>query len=505
MSDAEFPLTQRFLSEIWTGMGGETSWIDSIEFSDAVQIKSPFGCTDLAAAAFGACGAAVAELTSLAGPTPTSIQVSRAMASEWFRFPPIAPSRPLVNPPGFGKPVVADDRSSVFAGAGAGQNTGPAVWANVYPTADDRWILLRGGGEKALKALGVKEDYEEVAAVIKSGKADEIEQAVVDAGGIIAANHTIEEWLDHPQGQAVGAEPIVTFEHTTPFAGENWAPTPGRPLAGIRVLDVTRVLAGPLGTRFLAACGAEVLRIDAPDAEEIERSRFFGDAALGKRMAFVDLRTPEGKEQFLALLSQADILVHGYRPGGIDSLVDPALRAETRPGLIEVQLDAYGWTGPWKMRRGYDTVTQWSTGLADGTTAWALEDPENRIPINAIGRLVDASRPRHMPIEALDFGTGHQIAAATIRALTRRLQTGLGSRSRLSLARTAAILINGGRVPELPYVDFPLDGPYEDRLFTVNGKPTRRLKWPLEVQGNPFYWEHQGDKAGASSPIWSTI
>lgn len=502
MNNDDFPLTRKFYTDIWASLGGDDRWVDLVEFTDVVSIKSVFGCTDLAAAAFAACGAAVAELVATVGPPPASVRVSRAMASEWFRVPPIPPSRPIDPLPGFAQPIAAtSERASVFAGMSGGA---PSVWANIYPTADDRWIYLRSGGDKALKALGVEEDYDQVAAVMRSGNADEIEQTVVDVGGIIAANHTVEEWLAHPQGQAVGAEPLVDVKLTDSVAN-TWQPTAGRPLAGIRVLDLTRVLAGPLGTRFLAACGAEVLRLDAPDSDETQRTRMLGDIVLGKRWAFLDLRTRPGRDQFLHLLSEADVLVHGYRPGGIDSLVDPSARAEARPGLVEVSLDAYGWTGPWKMRRGYDTTTQWSTGICDATKAWALEDPERRIPINAIGRLVDASRPRHAPVEALDFGTGYQIAAAAIRGLTRRVQTGEGSVSRLSLARTAALLINGGRIPESPYVEIPLDGPFEDQIYTVNGKPTRRLRWPVDIAGNPLFWEHQGDKAGASTPTWATI
>jgi len=502
MTRSEFPLQRRFFSEMWASLDGDKSWLDRVDFTDDVDIKSAFACTDLAAAAFAVCGSAVGELVATVGAPPESVRVGRAMASEWFRFPPLAPSRVLDSPAGYGEPVVVEsDRASVFAGIAS---VAPAVWANVYPTADDRWMFLRGGGEKALKALGVEEDYDQVAAAIRSGEADEIEQIVVDAGGIIAANRTVDEWLAHPQGQAVNAEPIVSVTPGT-TAASSWQPTPGRPLAGIRVLDLTRVVAGPLGTRFLAACGAEVLRIDAPDSEESQSYSMMGDVVLGKRWAFLDLRTAAGRDQFLKLLADADVLVHGYRPGGIDSLVAPADRAEARPGLVEVSLNAYGWTGPWRMRRGYDTITQWSTGLCDATTAWALEDPERRLPINSLGRLVDASRPRHMPVEALDFGTGYLIAAAAIRGLTRRLQTGAGSMSRLSLARTAGLLISGGPPAGESYVSIPLDGPYEDRIHTVNGAPTRRLRWPLEVAGNPLFWEHPGDKAGASTPTWSTI
>lgn len=262
-----------------------------------------------------------------------------------------------------------------------------------------------------------------------------------------------------------------------------------------------------MATRFLAACGAEVLRLDRPGSDE--SSGVFGrgsDIMLGKRWALLDLRTADGRERFLELLAEADVLVHGYRPGALDSLVAPEVRAAVRPGLVEVALNAYGWTGPWKDRRGFDTLVQFSGGLADATTAWALADPERRTPINALGRLVDAGRPRHLPVEALDFATGYQIAAATLRGLTHRVTTGEGSVSRLSLARTAAMLVGAGQVAEQPEIRLPLDGPYEDRVHVSgDGTPVRRLRFPVTVEETPLFWERPFEAAGSSAPTWCTV
>jgi crotonobetainyl-CoA:carnitine CoA-transferase CaiB-like acyl-CoA transferase len=273
------------------------------------------------------------------------------------------------------------------------------------------------------------------------------------------------------------------------------------------VLDLTRVVAGPIGTRFLAACGAEVLRIDAPGSDESTGlARAGSDIGLGKRWAFLDLRTTHGRDQFLRLLSGADVLVHGYRPGALDGLrLGPEVRADARPGLVEVTFDAYGWTGPWKDRRGFDTLVQYSTGLANETTAWALEDPAARTPINALGRPVSADRPRHLPVEALDFATGYQVAAAAIRGLTHRLRTGQGSVSRLSLARTAALLIAGGRAAEEPLLELPVDGPFEDRIHSSGVGPVKRLRFPVHIDGNPLFWDRPFEAAGSSSPTWSTV
>jgi hypothetical protein len=110
-----------------------------------------------------------------------------------------------------------------------------------------------------------------------------------------------------------------------------------------------------------------------------------------------------------------------------------------------------------------------------------------------------------MPVEALDFATGYCIAAAAIRGITRRLLHGVGSVSHLSLARTAAMLIGPGEQPDAPPVEVPINGPLDPQVYTVNGKPTRRLQWPVEIDGIPLFWEHQGDVPGASTPQWNSI
>lgn len=379
-----------------------------------------------------------------------------------------------------------------------------------FPTADDRWLRVQATfptlRSRIARVLGTAEDPAAFETEIRRHPAEDLERSLVDAGAAVAVSRSVQEWRAHAQGRAVATEPVVRIEPGD-TGDDIWKPTPGRPLAGIRVLDLTRVISGPMATRFLAACGAEVLRLDRPGSDE--STGVFGrgsDIMLGKRWAFLDLRTADGRERFLGLLSQADVLVHGYRPGGLDSLVAPEVRATVRPGLVEVALNAYGWTGPWKDRRGFDTLVQFSSGLADATTAWALADPEHRTPINALGRLVDADRPRHLPVEALDFATGYQIAAAAIRGLTRRVTTGEGSVSRLSLARTAAMLIGAGQVAEEPEIRLPLDGPYEDRVYVSgDGSPVKRLRFPVTVEETPLFWERPFEAAGSSAPRWRTV
>lgn len=487
-SNSRYPFTEAILEEVWTGLGGDPSWLDGVEFLGDGNLQSPFALTDLAAATFGAFGLALAELLAASGSIPPSVRVDRVLSSGWFDLRPSAASQPVVpRIPGPNQP-----------------------WFNGFEVADGRWIRLQGVYSTQLKriaaALGVAPEHEAIGQAIRTRDADSLEQFLADSGVAVAANRLPEEWLAHPAGRAVDGEPIGDVR-LFPSEGSTWRAVPGRPLAGLKVLDMTRVVAGPTATRILAAAGAEVLRLDAPGSEEAE-SPFWSrgtDNVLGKRWASLDLRTSSGLAQFTSLLADADVFVHGYRPGGIDSIISEDERRAIRPNLVEVTHNAFGWTSPWKMRRGFDTIVQWSTGLADATSAWAAEDPVRRLPLNMMAEdVMDVSRPRHLVVEALDIGTGYQIATAVLRGLTRRIKGGDGSSTRLSLARTASTLINTGFVNDVQeWIKLPVSSPVDDRVYSTPAGPVRRLKLPVEVQGNPLFWERGIESFGASNPIWS--
>jgi len=489
MSHTDHPVARYLLNEMWTSLRGTETMTTRVTFRGDGALPSPFALTDLAGASFGLVGTAVTELLSEIGEAAAQVDVDRVLASGWFRLP-AGPSLPL------GAPLKREHLAHDMP------------FFTELPTADDRWLRLHGAFPSArariAKALGVAEDIDQVAALVKRSKADEIEQRLVNGGAIVAASRTPEEWLNSPAGQAVDAEPLAAVtEH--PAGGSTWRPTPGRPLAGLRVLDLSRVIAGPIGTRLLAALGAEVLRIDKPGSDESITS--FGKGAeqvLGKRWAFLDLATPEGLQQFKRLLAEADVLVHGYRPGGLDGLISEEERRRIKPDLIEVAVRAYGWTGPWAMRRGFDTVVQFSTGLANATQAWALEDPDNRVPLSVNGYPVDASRPRHTVVEGLDLATGHMMAAAALRGLTTRLRTGAGTTWKFSLARTASLILKEAHNPQPEAViEIPLDGPWEDRIYTGPFGPVRRMIFPVSIERTPLFWERPAERAGSSSPMWT--
>ena len=246
------------------------------------------------------------------------------------------------------------------------------------------------------------------------------------------------------------------------------------PLSGMRVLDLTRIIAGPVGSRFLAAHGAEVLRIDPPGFEE--GAALLVETTLGKRCATLDLKDAPDRKVFGALLTGADVLMHGYRPGAMEAL---GYSAETlhalNPALVIVRHDAYGWTGPWAQRRGFDSLVQMSSGIAHPGSD---------------------SAPTPLPAQALDHGTGYLLAAAACRALT----SGRAS-ARLSLARTARVLVDLGMAERSDEKSGGATDIYEGG-DTAWG-PVLRVRSPGVIDGHIVSWRMPAGPLGRHEPRWS--
>ncbi len=291
----------------------------------------------------------------------------------------------------------------------------PGVWdalSGVYRTRDG-WIRLHTNYSShraaAVAVLDVGEDRAAVERAVADRAATELESAVVAAGGCAAELRSAAAWATHPQGRATRATPAVSAlqvggggsaSRSGPF-GDATRGRPGAALTGLRVLDLTRVLAGPVCTRFLAAYGADVLRIDLPGFAEVPA--LVPDVTAGKRCAALDLRTEQGRRRFERLVGQAHVLVHGLRPGVLAGLgFDEETLVSLNPSLVTAQIDAYGWDGPWRRRRGFDSLVQMSCGIADATSP-------------------DGDAPGALPCQALDHGTGYLTAAAVLRALTDQL------------------------------------------------------------------------------------
>jgi crotonobetainyl-CoA:carnitine CoA-transferase CaiB-like acyl-CoA transferase len=280
---------------------------------------------------------------------------------------------------------------------------------------------------------------------------------------------------------AVASEPLL-WHMAAPASDMPVKPVNrARPLAGIRVLDLTRIIAGPVATRFLAGWGADVLRLDPPGWDEPAAAP---ELTLGKRCARLDLRSTEGRRVFRQLLRDADVLVHGYRADALSGLgFDAEQRRRINPALVDIALDAYGWSGPWKTRRGFDSLVQMSTGIADA------------------GMREGRDRPTPLPVQALDHATGYMMAAAAVRGLTARRLTGAGCETRASLARTALLLTQAVPSQEaLPQPESREDCTMPSEV-TAWGR-ARRLKSPLSVGATLPSWVRAADLLGSSPANW---
>ncbi|WP_091770828.1 CoA transferase [Blastococcus aurantiacus] len=323
---------------------------------------------------------------------------------------------------------------------------GFAPLSRFWRTADG-WLRLHGNyphhRAAAASVLG-SEDVAAVAAAAVGRTAEELETAVVAAGGAAAAVRTPEAWAASPQGRAVAGLPLLDLRRVSDGA-------PRRPeLRGLRVLDLTRVIAGPVATRVLASHGADVLRMDGPRLPDLREGLI--DTGVGKRHVVLDLAGARDRAMVEELLSAADVVVQGYRPGALEAFgLDPAALAQRHPHLVVVRLSAWGTSGPWADRRGFDSLVQAATGIA--TTYGSPEEPGV------------------LPAQALDHATGYLAAATVLAALVRQRGEGGGWYGELSLAQTARWLLAAPQDPSAPG-PVPDPEPYLQTLASTDGSVT---------------------------------
>ena len=359
-----------------------------------------------------------------------------------------------------------------------------ALWGELsgFFRAADGWIRLHGNyphhAAAAAAALGCRQHRSEVAAAIRPLSALDVEDAVVAAGGVASAVRTTAAWQAHEQAQALASRPLIDIERGTMSRAAMRLAGPGSlPADGLRVLDMTRVIAGPVAGRTLAAWGADVLRIDPPGLPEIELQHLDGD--WGKQSALLDLGTSEGITILHELVEQATIVLSGYRPGSLARRgADHAAMLAINPELIIVEISAWGSVGPWGARRGFDSIVQAACGIAD--------------------RCASAEgAPGALPAQALDHATGYLAAAAAL-ALTAR--GAVGSRAQLSLARTAQSLMELASSADLPA--HQLDpAPWLNTSPSTYGKLTY-VRPPFIVDGAPLDYRSAPRRYGTSPALW---
>ena len=342
---------------------------------------------------------------------------------------------------GLGQQVTLDMRDAALECCGYYTLDGiaPPVWdkiAGLYPCAEGAIRIHTNfphHRDGVLRLLGLPEGEgtgrAAVAQALSTWKALAFEQAATDAGLVVAALRSFDAWDTHPQAAVIAGQPLVSIERigeARPLAWATLAPD-ARPLSGLRVLDLTRILAGPVCGRTLAACGADVMLVNAPHLPNIDA---IADTSRGKLSALADLRTEAGRAALAACVRKADVFVQGYRPGALATLgfgVDEVARL--RPGIVCVSLSAYGETGPWAGKRGFDSLVQAATGF-------------NLAEAEAAGQ----ASPRPLPMQILDMATGALMAFGAQAALMRQRREGGSWRVGVSLARTGLWLRELGRV-----------------------------------------------------------
>ena len=466
-------MTRDALSTLTPIAGWDEKRANEVEFSGDADpvLPTPFRIGETAAASLAAVGLAVSDIWKLrtGRSQDVGVDVRRATAS-------LRSSKYMT----MGGKSIAAERHPLMG---------------VYPAKDGRWSYLHcnfpNHRSVALSVLGVeKEDNDTVRKAVSKWDALELEEAIIAAGGAGGMVRSMDEWAQHPQSAAVASLPLLEI---TKIGDSQPEPMPdgARPLSGIRVLDLTRVLAGPTCARTLAEHGADVLKITAPHLASIGSQEF--DTGHGKLSAHLDLRQDHDLETLRDLIRQADIFSQGYRPG---TLAGRGLSAHDlaalRPGIIYVSLSAFGRVGPWAARRGFDTVVQTVSGITARQ-----------------GELFPGSEPgpQFYPVSAIDYLTGYLMAFGALLALARRAMEGGSWLVSISLAQTGRWLVGRGQVPEDKLRDVPEDFTSEEiaswsTFSDLSIGRVSHLAPALQLSETQPHWARPAVPLGHHEPAW---
>jgi crotonobetainyl-CoA:carnitine CoA-transferase CaiB-like acyl-CoA transferase len=433
-------------------------------------LPTPFRIGETSAAALAAVGLAVADLWTLRTGRHQDVAVDTRRATASLR------SGHYMHMDGA---HVSTERNSVMG---------------VYPARNGRWSYLHcnfpNHRAAALGVLGVPEDREAVRQAVAKWDALELEEAIIAAKGAGGMVRTMDEWARHPQAAAIASLPLMEIVKIGE-APPQPLPDGDRPLSGIRVLDLTRVLAGPTCARTLAEHGADVLKITAAHLPNLGYQEY--DTGHGKLSAHLDLREPKDVDTLRGLVREADVFSQGYRPGTLgDRGFSPVTLSQLRPGIVVVSLCAFSHVGPWASRRGFDTVVQTVSGI---TTRQAELFPGKE------------PGPQFYPVSAIDYLTGYLMAFGAMVALGRRAREGGSWLVRISLAQTGRWLVGRGQVPEAQLKDVPKEfTPAElERWSMASDTPVGKLRHlapVLRLSETPPRWARPTVPLGYHAPEW---
>jgi crotonobetainyl-CoA:carnitine CoA-transferase CaiB-like acyl-CoA transferase len=457
---------REILADLWTSAGGDPSALDAVALTgDEPQLPSSFRVAAAAQASIAAAGLAAAQVWQLRSGQSQHVAVDMRHA-------------------------VVECRSERYLRVDG--KPPPPTWdkiAGIYKTRDQRFVRLhtnfRHHRDAVCKVLNCKPERDDVQAALMQWDGEAFETAAYAGGCVVAMMRSHREWSDLPHARALAASPLLQIEKIGEAAPRPW-PAGDRPLAGLRVLDLSRVIAGPVAGRTLAVHGADVLLISGPDLPAIPWLTI--DTGRGKLTGFVELKSEQGREVLRGLLASADIFSQGYRPRALAHLgLSPHDAARISPGIVCASLSAYGDGGPWAERRGFDSLVQTSTGFN-----------------HAEGEAAGVDGPKELPAQMLDHATGYLMAFGAMMAKARQAREGGSWHVRVSLAQTGRWLWNLGRIADgFKTEDLKGDavGSFVEELSSGFG-PLSSIRHSAVLSKTPAFWTRPAMPLGSHPPQW---
>jgi crotonobetainyl-CoA:carnitine CoA-transferase CaiB-like acyl-CoA transferase len=456
----------QILTDLWTGVGGDAAALDAVTLSgDEPQLPSSFRVAAAAQVSIAAAGLAAANIWQLRSGQAQDVEVDMRHA-------------------------VVECRSERYLRVDG--KPPPPAWdaiAGIYKTRDHRFVRLHTNfphhRDAVCKVLNCAPERDQVQAALMQWDGEAFEAAAYSGGCVVALMRSHEQWSALPQAEAIAKLPLIEIEKIGEADPRPW-PAGDRPLEGLRVLDLSRVIAGPVAGRTLAAHGADVMLVSGPDLPAIPWLTI--DTGRGKLSSFVDLKSGQGREVLRGLLAQADIFSQGYRPRSLAALGFSAFDAASiSPGIVCASLSAYGRAGPWAERRGFDSLVQCATGFN-----------------HAEGFAAGVDGPKELPAQMLDHATGYLMAFGAMMARARQSRQGGSWHVQVSLARTGRWLWDLGRIADgFAAEDLRGDAimPFVEEVSSGFG-PLRAIRHAALLSRTKASWSRSAMPLGSHPPQW---